>query len=61
MKLSILKKFYNDESGATAIEYALLAGVIGVGIIAAADNLVPKIDALFERIEEALDSAATKV
>lgn len=28
--------FLKDESGATAIEYALLAGLIGVGVAAAA-------------------------
>nr|WP_319515588.1 Flp family type IVb pilin [uncultured Cohaesibacter sp.] len=31
--------FLKDESGATAIEYALLAGLIGVGIMAAATTL----------------------
>jgi pilus assembly protein Flp/PilA len=28
-----LKSFRDNESGATAIEYALIAGIIGVGIV----------------------------
>jgi len=27
-------QFLNDESGATAIEYALIAGIMGAGIVA---------------------------
>ncbi|MCT4655804.1 MAG: Flp family type IVb pilin [Cohaesibacter sp.] len=41
------KRFLNDESGATAIEYALLAGLIGVGIITAAETLGTNISTLF--------------
>ncbi|HAT86028.1 Flp family type IVb pilin [Cohaesibacter gelatinilyticus] len=51
-------RFLNDESGATAIEYALLAGLIGVGIVAAAGTLEDAITALFNRIGTALGAAA---
>lgn len=41
---ALLKKFQDDESGATAIEYGLIAALISVGIITAVtllgDNLV---------------------
>ena len=30
---SIIKRFANDKSGATAIEYGLIAAIVGVGII----------------------------
>ncbi|WP_319483543.1 Flp family type IVb pilin [uncultured Cohaesibacter sp.] len=50
--------FLKDESGATAIEYALLAGLIGVGIVAAAGTLKDAIVALFGRIETALGTVA---
>ncbi len=30
---TFLKRFASDESGATAIEYGLIAAIIGVGII----------------------------
>lgn len=33
MLKTIVRSFLNDESGATAIEYALLAGLIGTSII----------------------------
>ncbi len=49
--------FLKDESGATAIEYALLAGLIGVGIVTAATTLKGEIVALFGRIEAALKAA----
>ncbi|MEM9726266.1 MAG: Flp family type IVb pilin [Pseudomonadota bacterium] len=35
----MLQKFLKDESGATAIEYVLLAALIGVAIITAATTL----------------------
>ncbi len=30
---AIIKRFASDESGATAIEYGLIAAIVGVGII----------------------------
>jgi pilus assembly protein Flp/PilA len=35
LKMSILKRFAQDESGATAIEYGLIASLIAVVIIGA--------------------------
>ncbi len=49
-------RFMNDESGATAIEYALLAGLIGVGIVAAAGTLEDAITGMFGKIEKKLKS-----
>ncbi|WP_319411507.1 Flp family type IVb pilin [uncultured Cohaesibacter sp.] len=49
--------FLKDESGATAIEYALLAGLIGVGIVTAAKGLTTSITGLFGDIGTALDDA----
>ncbi len=34
--MKLIKKFARDDSGATAIEYGLIAGLIAVGIIACA-------------------------
>ena len=36
---NLVKRFSNDESGATAIEYSLLAAIMGIGIIVAARAL----------------------
>jgi len=35
----LVKLFANDESGATAIEYALIAAIMGVGIISGLQTL----------------------
>jgi pilus assembly protein Flp/PilA len=45
----------NDESGATAIEYGLIAALIAVGIIAAATTLGGGLSTLFNNISSKLD------
>lgn len=37
--IKLLKEFSADESGATAIEYGLIAALVGVAIIAGASSL----------------------
>lgn len=49
--------FLVDESGATAIEYGLIAALIAVGIIAAATTLGNSLSSLFGRISNRLDNA----
>lgn len=48
------KTFIADESGATAIEYALLAALIAVVIIAGATVLGTSISTLFNKIANKL-------
>ena len=55
--LNIVARFANDESGATAIEYGLIAALIAVGIIAAATTLGGSLSSLFGRISTKLNSA----
>ena len=43
-------RFLKDESGATAIEYGLIAALIAVGIISAARLLGSQISATFEKV-----------
>lgn len=45
-----IKNFWNDEEGATAIEYGLIAGLIAIGIIAGATALGADLSGLFSRI-----------
>lgn len=52
-------RFMKDESGATAIEYGLIAALVAVGIIAALQALTGELDATFQRVEDALSGAAT--
>lgn len=42
--------FAKDESGATAIEYGLIAAVVGVGIITGLGLLRDELNTLFGRI-----------
>ena len=50
-----LIKFWKDEEGATAIEYALIAGLIAVVIIGALTVLGESVDGLFRDISNRLD------
>jgi pilus assembly protein Flp/PilA len=43
----LIARFAKDESGATAIEYGLIATLIGVAIIAGASALGTKLNAVF--------------
>ena len=47
---SIVTRFLKDESGATAIEYGLIAALIAVGIIGAARILGTTISATFTNV-----------
>ena len=51
---NLFARFAKDESGATAIEYGLIAGLIGVVIIAAVTTLGTTINAKFTAIGSAL-------
>jgi pilus assembly protein Flp/PilA len=53
----LVYKFLKDESGATAIEYGLIAALIAVGIIAAATTLGGSLTDLFGRISNRLNNA----
>jgi pilus assembly protein Flp/PilA len=45
-----IKKFLNDDNGATAIEYGLIAALIAVAIVAAATFLGGNLSALFSNV-----------
>lgn len=49
-----ISKFVQDESGATAIEYGLIAALIAVAIIGAVTALGTKITAVFTGINTKL-------
>ncbi|HEV2557616.1 MAG TPA: Flp family type IVb pilin [Microvirga sp.] len=54
---SLLNRFRKDESGATAIEYGLIAALIAVMIIAALQVIGPQVRTAFERVGTALTNA----
>ncbi len=54
---TLFSKFVQDESGATAIEYGLIAAVIGVGIITALTNVKTALNSKFDSISSELNKA----
>lgn len=54
-----LAQFWNDEEGATAIEYGLIAGLIAVVIMGALGLIGQDLNSLFEAIQTKLDEAVT--
>jgi pilus assembly protein Flp/PilA len=48
--MQAIKNFMNDESGVTAIEYGLIAALVGVGIIVGASFLGVELNDLFNDI-----------
>lgn len=53
----MIKTFLKDESGATAIEYALIAALLSIGIIAAVTALRGNLNNTFNQISTTLTNA----
>ncbi len=51
---NLFKRFAKDESGATAIEYGLIATLIGVMIIGGATLVGTRLNTVFSNINTAL-------
>ena len=49
-----MKKFAHDDSGATAIEYALIASLIAVFIITAVQTVGTKVSTVFNEVGKSL-------
>lgn len=56
--MTTMARFFKDESGATAIEYGLIAALISVGIIAAATTLGGGLSNLFSGLGGEMNTAA---
>ncbi|PSM16829.1 MULTISPECIES: Flp family type IVb pilin [Nitratireductor] len=54
----LFARFVKDESGATAIEYGLIAALIAVAIMAGAGALGTSLDKQFTEISKELDYTA---
>ncbi|MGO4571827.1 Flp family type IVb pilin [Microvirga sp. 2TAF3] len=54
---SLVTRFVKDESGATAIEYGLIAGLVSIVIITGLNIAGPKLKSVFEQIGNALPNA----
>ena len=54
-----LKNFWQDESGVTAIEYGLIAGLLAVVVIAAVTAAGGNLNAIFSLVCNKLNGAVT--
>ena len=55
---NLFTRFIEDESGATAIEYGLIAALIAVGMIVGAKAVGEKVNTKFIEIGDEMDSAS---
>jgi pilus assembly protein Flp/PilA len=51
---TIFSRFVKCESGATAIEYGLIAAIVGVGIVTALTSLKTDLNATFGKVSTEL-------
>lgn len=56
---TMFQRFVKDESGATAIEYGLIASLIGVAIIIGATTLGGKLNTTFNAISGKINGPAS--
>ncbi len=54
---NLIAKFGKDESGATAIEYALIAAIVGIGIISVLQLVRTNLQDTFTTVSDALATA----
>jgi pilus assembly protein Flp/PilA len=52
--IAMVRRFWNDETGATAIEYGLIAAGISLAIIAIVNGLGTKLNTKFTSINSSL-------
>jgi len=57
--MKILKSFKRNESGATAIEYGLIAALIAVAAIAAFSAVGDSLDSTFTQVSDCLNDAGS--
>lgn len=55
--MSLIERFSRDETGATAIEYAIIAGLIMVAIVSAVTTVGTNTNANFESYDDTLSAA----
>lgn len=55
----ILRRLRRDTRGATAVEYAMIVGLVAVATIGTLTTLGTNLGGMFERISTALPTAAT--
>ena len=57
--ISKLRKLLTNKSGATAIEYGLIAALVSVAAVVALQSLGSSLDAMFTTVSNELDTAVS--
>jgi pilus assembly protein Flp/PilA len=57
--LKTIHNFWNDEAGATAIEYGLIAGLVSVAAIGALSAMGKSLQGIFNTVSTQLNTAQT--
>ena len=57
--INMIKNFVKDESGATAIEYGLIAALVAVAIITALTALGEELSNIFQYVADTAGAVAT--
>lgn len=57
--IKLFQNFAKDESGATAIEYGLIAALVSVAAIGALQAMGTSLDTMFSSVSATLDGAVT--
>jgi pilus assembly protein Flp/PilA len=58
--LPLLDRFRRDEAGATAIEYALIAGLIAMAIVSGLQTIGPALNGGLSQVESGFSPVATR-
>ena len=59
--ISAMKAFADDENGVTAIEYGLIAAIVGAAVVVGAGALSGGLNSLFNSIGSKLTTSAAKI
>ena len=54
---NLVRQFIKNQSGATAIEYGLIAAIVGVGLVAGLSTLKTNLDTTFATVGTKLTGA----
>ena len=61
MMMGILKELWIDESGASAVEYALIAGLMAAALVAVIGTFKDSLTGLFDKITGQMDKAQAQM
>jgi len=56
--MSLAKRYAADESGATALEYGLIAGLIGLSIVVGASKLAANSDSAWQEMASKVEGVS---